>query len=96
MCLRSPRINENAYGATQSRDHEDLIAEMGFNSLSLRNLEHKPIPILQALKMLDTKAAVDKGWEKFDKLPVWQATKVKSTKEVTEKAQREGLFTLLH
>ena len=55
-------------GRTHIRDHEDLIAEKGFNSLSLYNLVHKLIPILQVMKSLDTKVAVDKDWEKLKKL----------------------------
>ena len=29
------------------------------------------------MKIPDAKAAVDKEWEKLEKLPVWQMTKVK-------------------
>ena len=42
------------------------------------NLVHKFIPMLQAKKILDAKAAVDKEWEKLEKLPTWQLNKVKS------------------
>ena len=42
------------------------------------------------MKILDAKAAVDKEWDKARKMPAWHVTKVKSQKEVTEKAQKEG------
>ena len=71
-------------GRTQSRDHEDHIAEKKSNSLSHYDLVHKPIPI--PMKIPDANAAVDKKWDKLEKLP----TKVKSKKEVIEKAQRRG------
>ena len=77
-------------GATQPRDHEDRIAERRLNSLTHYNLVHKPIPIPQAMKISDAKAAVDKEWEKLEKMPAWQVTKVKSKTDVIQKAQQEG------
>ena len=65
---------------TLSKDHDDHIAEKGFHSLSHHNLVHKFVPMLQAIKNLDATAAVDKGWEKLEKLPSWQMTNVKSRK----------------
>ena len=53
--------------STPPRSHEDHIAEKGFNSISHDNSEHKFIPMLQAMKILDAKAAVNKEWEKLDK-----------------------------
>ena len=47
---------------TPSKDHEDHIAEKGFNSLSHYNLVHKFLPNLQAMKIPDAKAAVAKEW----------------------------------
>ena len=43
----------------------------------------------QAMKILDAKVAVDEEWEKLEKLPAWQMTKVKNKKEVILEAQRE-------
>ena len=43
----------------------------------------------KAMRVLDAKAAVEKKWQKLEKLPAWQATKVKSKKEVIVKAQKE-------
>ena len=48
---------------TLPKDHDDHIAEMGFNSLTHENIVHKFIRMLQANKILDAKAAVDKEWE---------------------------------
>ena len=75
---------------TQHKDHEDHIAETGFNSLSHNNLVRKPVPVLHAMKILDGNAAVDKEWENLKDLPAWRETKVKSKKEVIEQAQKEG------
>ena len=42
------------------------------------------------MRIPDAKAAIDKEWEKLEKLPAWQMTKVKSKKEVIHEAQNEG------
>ena len=42
------------------RYHEDLIAAKGINSLTHYNLVHQCIPMPQALKIPDAKAAVEK------------------------------------
>ena len=49
---------------------------------------NKPIPIRQGIKTPDARAAVDKEWNKLEKLPAWQGTKVKSKKAVIAKAQK--------
>ena len=43
--------------------HEDHIAGKGMNSLSYYNLVHKFIPMHQAMRIPDAKAAVDKELE---------------------------------
>ena len=61
---------------TLHEDHEDHIAGKGINSWNHYNLEHKFIPVPQAMKIPEaTKAAVDKEWETFEKIPAWQLTK---------------------
>ena len=61
---RSKRLERNL-----PKDHEDRIAGRGFNSLSHYNLVPKFIPMLQAMKLRDATAAVDKEWEKLEQLP---------------------------
>ena len=73
--------------STPPKDHEDYIAEKGFNSISHYNLVHEFVPTLQAMKIPDAKAAVDKEWENFEKSPACQMTKVKEQKEVILEAQ---------
>ena len=46
--------------SSQSKNHEDHIAGEGFISMSHYNLVHKFIPMPQAMKIPDAKAAVDK------------------------------------
>ena len=42
------------------------------------------------MNIQDAKAAVDKEWEKLQKLPEWQVMKVKSRKEVFSKGTKRG------
>ena len=79
----SSRVHERPFGRTPPKDREDHIAERGFDSISPYTLVHKFIPMLQ-----DANAAVDKEWEKLEKLPAWQMTNVTSKREVILEAQR--------
>ena len=60
------------------------------NSLQHNNLVHKFIPMPQAMKIPAAKAAVDKEWEKLDKIPAWDLTKVRSESEVIDEARTKG------
>ena len=70
--------------------HEDHIAGKGNNSLQHYNLVHKFIPMPQAIKIPAAKAAVDKEWEKLEKISAWNLTKVRSKKEVIDEARTKG------
>ena len=77
-------------GNSVPHHHEDHIAGKGENSLQHYNLIHEFIPMPQAMKIPAAKAAVDKEWEKLDKILAWNLTKVKSKKEVIEDARTAG------
>ena len=68
-------------GNSEPSNHEDHIAGKGENSLQHYNLVHKFIPMSQAMKIPAAKAAVDKEWEKLEKISAWNLTKVKSTSD---------------
>ena len=70
--------------------HEDHFAVKGDNSLQHYNLVHKIFPMPQAMKIHAAKAAVDKEWEKLEKIPAWDLTKVRSKKEVIVEARTSG------
>ena len=70
--------------------HEDHIAGRGDNSLQHYNLVHKFILMPQAMKIPTAKAAVDKEWEKLEKIPAWDVTKVRSKSEVIDEARTKG------
>ena len=45
---------------------------------------------LQAMKIPAAKAAVDKEWQKLEKIPAWDLTRVRSKKEVIDEARTKG------
>ena len=77
-------------GNSIPQNHEDHIAGKGENSLQHCNLVHKFIPMPQAMKIPAAKAAVDKEWEKLEKISAWNLTKVKSKKSVIDEARTAG------
>ena len=44
----------------------------------------------QAMTIPEAKAAVEKEWEKLEKLPAWQLTKVRNKNEVIAEARTKG------
>ena len=76
------------FESTLPEVHEDHIADKRFNSLSHFILVHKFVPMPQAMKSLDAKAAVDREWEKLEKLRAWKLSKVEIRKEVILEAQK--------
>ena len=67
-----------------------ILQEKGDNSLQHYNLVHKFIPMPQAMKIPAAKAAVDKEWEKLEKISARNLTKVRSKKEVIDEAWTSG------
>ena len=70
--------------------HEDHSARRGDNSLQNYSLEHKFIPLPQAMKIPEAKAAVDKEWDKMSKISAWDLTKVRNKSEVIDEARTKG------
>ena len=55
------------------------------------NLVHKFVPVPQAMKIPDAKAAVEKWMEETgEQLPAWQLTKIRNMKDVIAEARNEG------
>ena len=44
----------------------------------------------QAMKIPAAKAAVDKEWEKLEKIPAWDPSKVRIKKDVIDEARTKG------
>ena len=57
--------------------------------MSHYNLVHKFIPMPQAMKIPDAKAAVDRERIELETTPAWDLEEVKSKKEVILEAQRD-------
>ena len=77
-------------GNSIPHNHEDHIAGKGGNSLQHCNLVHNFIPMPQAMKIPAAKAAVDKEWEKLEKISAWDLTSLKSKKKVIDEARTSG------
>ena len=60
------------------------------NPSSRYNPVHKFIPMPQAMKIPDAKAALEKEWEKLEKFSAWQLTEVRNKNEVIAEARNEG------
>ena len=63
-----------------------ILQEKESNSPHHYNLVHKFIPMPQAMKIPAAKAVVDREWEKLEKIPAWDLTKIRSKKEVIDEA----------
>ena len=80
-------------GESLPTHHEDHIAGKGDNSLRHYNLVHKFILMPQAMKIPAAKAAVDKDWEKLEKISAWDLKKVRSKSEVIDEAKDVGRYS---
>ena len=81
-------------GESVPKYHEDHFAGKADNSLQHNNLVHKFIPMPQAMKIPAAKAAVDKEWEKLEKILAWDLTKVRRKSEVIDEARTTGAKVL--
>ena len=90
MILEADESARLRVGNSVPNYHEDHFAGKGENSLQHYNLVHQFIPMPQAIKIPAAKAAVDKEWEKLEKIPAWDLTKVRSKKEVIDEARTSG------
>ena len=72
------------------RMHEEHVAGKGHHSVLHYNLVHKFIPMPQAMKIPDAKAAVDKELKKLETIPAWDVEKIKSKKEGKKKAEKNN------
>ena len=77
-------------GNSVPNHHEDHIAGKGDNSLQHYNLVLKFIPMPQAMQIPAAKAAVDKEWEKLEKISAWNLTKVRNKSEIIDEARTSG------
>ena len=75
--------------STFPRNHEDHVAEKGVQSKNHNSTVRKFASLPQAMKSPDAKAAVNKEWEKLEKIPARQMEKVKSKKDVILDAQKK-------
>ena len=68
---------------TPSKDHEDHFVAKGSILRVIFELMHKHFLVPQAIKIPDTKAAIDKQRDKLKSIPACQDKKSKSKKETS-------------
>ena len=81
-------IHRNAYGKFDTASSWRPYCRKRW--LQHYNVVHKFIPMPQAVKFHAAKAAVDKEWEKLEKVSAWNLTKVESKKQVIDEARTSG------
>ena len=67
------------------------LQEKGTNHCNITIFVHKISPMPQAMKIPAAKAAADKEWEKLEKIPAWNITKVRNKSEVIDEARTKGI-----
>ena len=72
------------------KNDEDHIAGKVKNSMTHYNSVHKFTPMPQGMKIPAAKAAVDKEWEKLEKILAWNLTRVRNKSEVIDEARMKG------
>ena len=72
--LEADESTRMCMGNSIPHHHEDHTAGKGEKSLQHYNLVHKFILMPQAMKIPRAKAAVDKEWEKLEKISAWNLT----------------------
>ena len=77
--------------------HEDHIEGKGYNSMNHYDLAYKFIPLPQAMKIPDAKAAVEKEWKKSKQFQHGSWTKSRAKRRLFWKQRKtKGKSALLH
>ena len=71
--------------------HEDHVARKGTHSLQYYSLVHKPVPMPQAVKIPEAKAAVDKEHKTLEKISAWNLAQVRHKSDVIDEARNKDL-----
>ena len=75
---------------SRNKNHEDHIAGEGVNSMTHYSLFHKFIPMTQAMKIPDAKAAVEKEWGKTRENTSMAADESQKQKGMIDEARNDG------
>ena len=68
--LMNPQSNE--WNLLCPQNHEDHVASKGFTSMTHYKFVQEFLPMPRAMKIPNSKAAVDKEWKKLETIPAWQ------------------------
>ena len=70
--------------------HEEHLGGIFEASDTFNAMVHTPVPIPKALLIPDAKAALDKEYDKLNRIEAWDMSKVQSKRVIQEKAKRTG------
>ena len=68
-----------------------IVQEKGAIHCIINFLVHIFIPMLQAMKIPAVKAAVDKEWERLEKISAWNLAKVRNKSKMTDEARNRSV-----
>ena len=88
--LEASEFTRLRMGNSLPNHHEDHIAGKGENSIQHYNLVHKFIPMRSSSEDTRSKSSSGQEWEKLEKIPAWDLTKVRSKSEVIDEARTSG------
>ena len=74
-----------------TRPHQAHFTEAGGQSEAFLAMVHKPIPITQALKIPEAKAALEKEWKKLEGINSWDVKGVQPRQKVIDRARKSGI-----
>ena len=100
-CIVEPQeSSRQRVESSQHKNHEDHIRGKRIFSMSHHDLVHKFIPMPQAMKIPDAKAAVDKEWKMLETIPAWNLEKSEEQKKrflwQHKERDKKRKSTLLH
>ena len=71
-------------------EYFNTISRNSYVSMARYIVVNKTIPLRQAMKIPEARAAMSKAWEAWQKAFAWDGTKVQSTSQVIRQAKIEG------
>ena len=78
QALSSNKCEGTPAASRTTRDHQDYISDKGYihiyiykDQKFMYGFKHTRIPVSEAMKMPEAKAALDKEWNKLKKMPAW-------------------------
>ena len=86
---RETPLSEKAFKAYAEQPHVDKISAAGTHSSEFYGMVHTPVTNWK--KIPEAAAALEKEWQKLEKLPAWDPKQVREKSEVKAESDKSGL-----